>query len=112
MSLRLGGPVHQSYAASVASLFAWQTDQPRRQLAKAVALRSVRLKLADVGKRGRRSGTASGLRTGDEEQLDGFHEGTVPLRVRPAFIVLNIVTLVFLGILGCVCVHGMWETKK
>lgn len=88
MPLRLGSGPTQSYFANVAQLFSVHPEESRKHIAKTVLLRSVRIHL------GRRTNV------NEEDQLDGMREGILPLRIRPALVVLNAVCLVLLGILG------------
>lgn len=78
-----------SYVSTFASLFSAHPPQPRREIARALLLRSVRLRVT----RERAAGE-------DEERLEGFQRGTLPLRIRPVFVVLNIFCILGLGLLG------------
>lgn len=78
-----------SYLSTFTSLFSTQSLQPRREIARSLLLRSVRLRVVKEG------GAWD-----DQERLEGFSRGTLPLRVRPAFVLLNVLCLVCLGILG------------
>lgn len=81
-----------SYRSTIISLFSPSPDLSRRDIAKAILLQSVRLRVT----RNRRSGGTEN----DEERLSGFQGGVLPLRIRPAFVVLNIICLLGLGVLG------------
>lgn len=102
MPVQLGGSTRQSYMSAVGELFSLHPDQPRKQLAKQVALQSVRVRLSEVIAAGRKGAGRSRGRSSaqDQEQLDGFHDGNVPLRIRPALVVLNALTLIILGLMG------------
>jgi VanZ family protein len=90
MSLRLDtGEASPSYLSSLTTLFAVRSDVPRKQLVRQVMLRSVRLHFG-----------RSQNRVDDEEQLSGFERGTLPLRIRPAFVFLNVIALILLAFLG------------
>lgn len=78
-----------SYLSTFASLFSSRTLQPRREIARSLLLRSVRLRVVK-----------DGGAWDDQERLEGFQRGTLPLRVRPAFVLLNVLCLLCLGILG------------
>lgn len=78
-----------SYLHSFASIFSRHPDTPRKDVFRQLMLRSVRLHLK-----------RSNSRAEDEEQLDGFRGGVLPLRIRPAFVVLNILALIVLAVLG------------
>lgn len=78
-----------SYLHSFASIFSTHPDTPRKDVFRQLMLRSVRLHF----KRSR-------SRAEDEEQLDGFRGGVLPLRIRPAFVILNILALITLAVLG------------
>lgn len=78
-----------SYVSTLRSLFSSQPPAPRSELVRALLLQSVRLRVT------RERGAGD-----DEERLEGLQNGTLPLRVRPAFLVLNVVCLFILGLLG------------
>lgn len=80
-----------NYASSVVDLLSRRPAQPRKEILRSILLRSVRVRVFG----GRHT------RFEDEEgRLDGISSGTIPLRVRPAFIFLNTLVLIGLGILG------------
>lgn len=78
-----------SYLHSFVSIFSRHPDTPRKDVFRQLMLRSVRFHLK-----------RSNSRAEDEEQLDGFRGGVLPLRIRPAFVVLNILALIVLAVLG------------
>lgn len=80
-----------SYASTLALLFAIHPPQPRREIARSLLLQSVRLRL--ITERG-------SSRQDDLERLEGFRRGVLPLRIRPAFVFLNILCLLCLAVLG------------
>ena len=82
----------QSYLNTLTNLVSTRPTQPRKDLAKSLLLRSVRVRI--VG------GRHAYSEEDEEGRLDGMTSGTIPLRVRPAFVLLNVLCLVFLGVLG------------
>lgn len=80
-----------SYLSILASLFSGDPTRSRRGIAKSLLLQSVRLKL--ITERGN-------ARQDDQERLEGFRRGTLPLRIRPAFVFLNVICLLCLAVLG------------
>lgn len=88
--LETGEPL-PTYLSSFTALFSLRPNEPRKHVVRQLMLRSVRLHFG-----------RSRSRAEDEEQLDSFQGGTLPLRVRPAFVVLNVLALIVLAILGCV----------
>lgn len=93
--------------SSFKSLLSLHPERPRRETLKLLLLRSVRLRVAPFGAASRSSSRGRG-RTGRgedepedlEERLDGVRRGQLPLRVRPAFILLNVLCLLGLAFLG------------
>lgn len=77
-----------SYTSTLTSFFTGDAIQSRRGIAKSLLLRSVRLKLI------------TDRRQDDQERLEGFRRGNLPLRIRPAFVFLNVICLLFLAVLG------------
>ncbi|UZJ52876.1 hypothetical protein CBS101457_002196 [Exobasidium rhododendri] len=76
------------YRSTLSSFFSRSTDQPRSEIAKAILLQSVRISQ-------RRRGGID-----DEERLSGIQGGTLPLRIRPAFVFAAVICLLGLAVLG------------
>lgn len=102
-----GRSASTTVSSSLKSLLSLHPERPRRETLKVLLLRSVRLRVAPFGSAGRSSSRGRNRAGGGEdepedleERLDGVRRGQLPLRVRPAFILLNVLCLLGLAFLG------------